>query len=181
VPPVFVTGHSRSGTSLTAGLLASQGVWFGPCHGPAEINKKGFFESNFVKDCIKSGDWFDFHRRWELWRAKNDAGEVWGVKCGPRYFGHFEAYSPVIVCTHRQESAIRDSRKRAGFKNADAAIRNVNYWLSLLPKRRFIVYPDKFSEGDFSSLRPVLDEVGLIFNQESAEAWVDPGMWNKIS
>jgi hypothetical protein len=175
--PIFITGHSRSGTSLTAGLLASQGVWFGPCNEAASINPKGFFESKFVKESIRSKNWANFAERWDNWRSEHGASEVWGVKTGPEYYQLFAKYNPLVVCTNRDEADIIDSRRRAGFKNAKSAMRKASMWMEKLPSDRITVRPDDFIKGNFDCIDKILSVIGLPFKQSAAEEWVDPSLW----
>lgn len=48
--PIFVIGVPRSGTSLTAGILAACGAFTGQTFGPSEWNKKGSFENRALKE-----------------------------------------------------------------------------------------------------------------------------------
>lgn len=178
VRPVFITGHSRSGTSLTAGLFAAHGVWFGPCVQPRGINQKGFFESVFVKDCIKGKEFKDFQNRWDSWMAEQKAESLWGVKTGPEYYRLFKPYNPVVVCTSRPLGGILNSRKRAGFKKDWAAIRKASKWIKRLPESTVVVRPDEIVAGDFSSFEPALHALGLELDKAAAMEWVDPSIWN---
>ena len=50
--PIFVTGRPRSGTSLSAGLLAALGVWTGRTIPGGPANPKGFFENMTIRETI---------------------------------------------------------------------------------------------------------------------------------
>lgn len=175
---VFITGHSRSGTSMTAGLLAAHGVWFGPCHGPAAINKKGFYESDLLKDCIRKKAFYKFHDRWQKWMRKHNAGVTWGVKTGPEYYRLFSQFKPLVICTRRPAADILDSRRRAGFAGGMNALRRTQEHIDKLPATTFMVWPDQFVNGDFSSLEPILGELGFSLNPQAALDWIAPELWN---
>ena len=48
--PIFVAGIPRSGTSLTAGILAACGAWTGETFGPTPHNQKGSFENKEIRE-----------------------------------------------------------------------------------------------------------------------------------
>jgi len=48
--PILVTGCARSGTSLTAGILAICGAWIGQTTGPTSHNRRGQFENEYIRD-----------------------------------------------------------------------------------------------------------------------------------
>jgi hypothetical protein len=50
--PVFVTGRPRSGTSLSAGLLDTLGVWTGRTIPGGPANPKGFFENEAIRETL---------------------------------------------------------------------------------------------------------------------------------
>ncbi len=51
-PPILVTGCARSGTSLTAGILAHCGAFGGHVTGPMPHNPKGQFENGYIRDQV---------------------------------------------------------------------------------------------------------------------------------
>lgn len=175
---VFVTGCSRSGTSMTAGLLAAHGIWFGPCHGPRSINKKGFFESNFVKRCIKTKNTKHFQKRWRDWMSDNVASEPWGVKTGPELFHLFRPFKPLVIHTYRPEQDIIASRKRAAFNFSKNAVDIANRAVDAINANKIQVFPDQFVKGDYSSIIPAFELLDVEFNKEIASDWIEPGLWN---
>ena len=53
--PVFITGLPRSGTSMTAGILAELGIFTGPTIPGGDANPKGFFENIIIREKIIKG------------------------------------------------------------------------------------------------------------------------------
>jgi len=51
-PPIFITGVPRSGTSMTAGILARCGAFCGETFGPNQFNRKGMFENMEIREKI---------------------------------------------------------------------------------------------------------------------------------
>lgn len=50
--PIFVTGCERSGTSMTAGILALCGAWGGLLTDSNKYNRKGTFENRQIRDKV---------------------------------------------------------------------------------------------------------------------------------
>jgi hypothetical protein len=53
--PILITGLPRSGTSMTAGIMAELGVFTGPTVPGGEPNPKGFFENTVIREKIIKG------------------------------------------------------------------------------------------------------------------------------
>ena len=53
--PIFITGVPRSGTSMTAGILAELGVFTGATVPPGVSNPKGFFENVEIRESVLKG------------------------------------------------------------------------------------------------------------------------------
>ena len=53
--PIFITGVPRSGTSMTAGILAEFGVFTGATVPPGVSNPKGFFENVEIRESVLKG------------------------------------------------------------------------------------------------------------------------------
>ena len=53
--PILITGLPRSGTSMTAGILAKLGVFTGPTVPGGRSNPKGFFENIVIREQIIKG------------------------------------------------------------------------------------------------------------------------------
>lgn len=51
-PPILVTGAARSGTSMTAGIIANSGAFGGNMLGPNPNNRKGMFENGAIREQV---------------------------------------------------------------------------------------------------------------------------------
>lgn len=174
---VFVTGPSRSGTSLISGLLHAHGVWFGPCIKPRSINPRGFFESTFVKERIKNRDFSNFAEHWDRWRNQHGASELWGVKTGPQYYHLFQNYRPLIVVTDRPEAEIMASRARIGFTRSEGALNNARRAVDLLPAH-IKIKPGSIINGDYGALEVVLNRLGLELDPQRCAGFIDRRLWS---
>lgn len=175
--PLFITGASRSGTSMTAGLFYHHSLWFGPCMEASEINPKGFFESEFTKQNSAGYHTPRGVTGWEQWLADHDAPEQWAVKAGPEWWPLFREFNPVVVCCYRDRKKIVASRKKAGFSMHPDSVTTAWHRMSKIPDS-IDIHPDKFVSGEFSEVMPVFDALGVAFNEDTAKAWVDPGLWS---
>ena len=185
---VLIVGASRSGTSMTAGLFAQHGVWFGDCMGPAKINRKGFFENRALKRIYKGQERVqDFPVWWGVQRFNEGyTGGVWGAKCGAERWDQYWCDVPDIVAVvqcYRDKPSIEKSRNRAGF-NQNRATVDKN-WREMERMRDeatcFPVNTPRFIAGDFSEIIPVFDKIGLDFDPYIAQDWVDPSLWHGAS
>ena len=52
LPPIFITGLPRSGTSMTAGILNKLGVFAGETISGGPANPKGFYENIVIREQI---------------------------------------------------------------------------------------------------------------------------------
>lgn len=50
IPPIFITGAARSGTSLCAGIVNICGAWGGKLAGATRYNRKGMFENSTIRN-----------------------------------------------------------------------------------------------------------------------------------
>ncbi|WP_165856737.1 hypothetical protein [Marinobacter sp. JSM 1782161] len=176
--PLFITGASRSGTSMTAGLFAQHGLWFGPCMKASRINPKGFFETQFIK---QKGAGYHTPRDasgWEQWLADHGSPEQWAVKAGPEWWPLFSQFDPVVVCCYRDRQKIIESRERANFSMRPQAVDVAWRRMAEIPSA-IEVWPDEFVAGDFRRVIPAFEALGVQFDNNVARSWVDPGLWNK--
>ena len=170
---------------MTAGLFHAHGAWFGPCKGKNKINKKGFFESLYLKAEIEESHPGSFTRRWKGWMTSNGYDETkfpfWGAKSGPEVFEKFKEFEPLLVICDRPVEDIVASRARAGWVASDtnanlaySRVRGINY-PGLL---KFYVKTAEIARGDYSSIEPVFRKLPVSFQPEIADEWVNPKLFH---
>lgn len=176
---VWVFGPSRSGTSLTAGALAACGVFFGETQGASEGNRHGNMEHagfkahqnpvRFVLDLLNEG-----------W----DPTTPWGLKCGFEHRHRVHALQPTVaVLTRRPLEQIRASRERVGWKNygqAELQVDRCARTAIALPDEVnvFAVQTDLLAQGDTHELEKAVAALGLEFDRDAVEDWIDPDAWH---
>lgn len=182
---IVILGASRSGTSMTAGLFARHGLWFGECMAPSRINAKGFYENLALKRVWKGQDRpADFPGWWRAERRRGGCTGAWGAKSGAErwpYWRQVDDVAAVVLC-YRDRRSIEASRARAGFtRSAAATSRNWDIMEGIKAAARVPVVPvwtPRFLEGDFGSVVPAFETIGVPFDRDLALQWVDPKLWH---
>lgn len=186
-PFVWITGQSRSGTSLTAGLLSVHGVWFGRCKFADWYNPRGYFEHLEIVRRVGSGDMDGWPETWpEVMEREGYDGGPWAIKRGPRAWPWIRALGPAaIVTTERPAAQILASRKRIWpeTKNQRRVMKSVQSRVRAILAEAsvpvFRVQTDELVRGDYRTVLPVFDLLGVAFDPAKAEEWIDPGIWNR--
>lgn len=194
--PIVVLGTPRSGTSLTAGILAEHGVWTGRCMQPDDRNARGYFENLDIKAglieifgrLVNEGRLAP-HPPKDLWasyveyalRAGNYAGGPWLVKHSAMYYPAWERdFDPIYVCCFRDPESIAASGKATGLLDKRQAIHRHHATMKHLVTHRgaFSVWPHWFLEGEFAPLERAFEAAGVPFDRAIAERFVDPSLWH---
>jgi hypothetical protein len=184
---LWITGPSRSGTSMTAGLFAAHGVFFGDCGNGDRFNPKGYWEHpelvSRVETKVRAGWPYAF---WATLRGEGWDGEgVWGVKRGPNAWPWVRELEPsVILMTHRPRREIQASRIRWGrAKNTGKALAKAEAALHRIEQAAECpvvhVQTDELVAGKYGSVLNVVSLLGLTFDPAVANEWVDPALWNR--
>ena len=190
-PGVWVTGPSRTGTSMTAGLFAAHGVFWGvpSCERnyPAdEHNPKGYFEHGEITKRLETRDFSDWPEAW--WAALEadgwDGSTPWGFKRGPRVWPWVKVLEPsVIVVTQRPLKQIAASRKRWIGKRSISTIHKTEEKIRAILKEAHCpvirVNTARMVRSDWSQIRLAFDVLGVRFSDTIAESWIDPDLWNR--
>lgn len=186
---VWVTGPSRSGTSLVAGLLRAHGVYFGTCISANEYNPKGFFENVYLKAVMKGEErparwpaaWFS-----TLEDQGWDRESPWGVKVGPEGATLVFGMRPTLgVICRRPIEAIARSRGRVHWatgpprKVARGSYRKIERAIIGADFPVLDVDTDDLVAGDRDPIRRVLANLELDFDESIAREWIDPSIWNR--
>lgn len=187
-PGVWITGPSRSGTSLTAGIFAAHGVFFGDTVPGDEHNPKGYFEHPALISRVEGGLMADWPGAWwDTLRAEGlGEGGYWGAKRGPQAWPWIRLLRPaVIVVCKRPLSQILRSRKRRWpgrvaakrtVKRAEAQIRQIEAEAACPV---VTVNTDAIVKGDFFRLNLAFDILDLWLSPAMTEQWIDRGIWNR--
>lgn len=186
---MWVTGPSRSGTSMVAGLFAQHGVFFGTCTQPNEYNPKGFFENVWFKRVIQEGappkGW---PRPW--FRELVDQGwcgcNPWGVKCGPQQRHLVEPMRPtVVVFCQRPLDQIARSRSRVAWATGPPRVTAMRAYRLMQAMHRELDVPvvhvrtDRLVLGQVGQIRPAFRQLGMELDKAVATDWIDPELWGR--
>lgn len=176
---IFVTGASRSGTSLTAGLIARHGAWVGPSLKPDANNPRGYYESLALKAQMKSPQ-PDWGARLARYMAANgyDGGPA-VFKLGPDAWHLVRHLAPVVVFCWRPAQEICESRARVGWNSTQSAL--LNAWdrmreIRKSAQRVIDIHTDELVR-DPSLITPALASVGLEYQKNVADRFVDARLW----
>lgn len=191
-PGVWITGPSRSGTSLVAGLFAAHHVFFGRTIGGDAFNLKGYFEHPEIIRRIESRTSVDLSR-WPLawWETLEREGHIggthWGVKRGPRSWPLIKRLGPrlIVRCRRPRRQQIESRLRRWGNRDIDhrAAMEQAEADLDRILKNIGVpvvsVHTDKLILGNYRRIRKAFRLFGVSFNQKTAAQWIDPKLWHR--
>lgn len=183
-PGVVVLGASRSGTSMTAGLFAAHGVWFGDCMPASAINPKGFFENLALKRVWGGDRPGDFPAWWRDERRANGCTGPWGAKSGAECWDLWRGVRDIacVVLCYRDRDSIAESRARAGFGRAPAATARNWRIMERVRKQALVpvvsVWTPRLVDGDCAEIVPAFEALGVPFDAAVASAWLEPDLWH---
>lgn len=188
-PGLWITGPSRSGTSMVAGLFAAHGVFFGDCIPADEHNPKGYFEHPELIRRIDMGTLANWPERW--WELARQEGYVdgshWAMKRGPQAWPWMRLMSPrlIIVCKRPKEQVLASRLRRWPKKRG----RHGDMWRRTKRSLDGVVketscpvitlHTDKIVGGNYQRLREAFAKFGLEFQDHIADAWIDPSIWGR--
>lgn len=189
-PGVWVTGPSRSGTSMVSGLFAAHGVFFGECINANKYNPKGYFENVYIKKVVKGEvEPEDWPRDWFVALAAQGwcGCDPWGVKVGPQRADTILSLEPrAIVACRRPLIDIAESRRHVHWAQGDplkvprAAYQRIGELMrGDVPVVNVEV--NDLVEGRFRTIKPAFDLINLDFEMDIAEDWIDPNLWRRNS
>ncbi len=180
-PGVYITGPARSGTSMTAGLFAKHGVFFGDCRPADDHNPYGYFEH----PCLTTYKQKQRTEGWpEVWWATLEregwTHGPWGAKKGAGSWPWVSQLKPtVVVFCVRPKEQIRASRARWG-KGGSVPPR-VRRALRAVEQKAtcpiVAVNTPNLIAGDYTEVLPAFELLGVEFSVEIAREWIDPSVW----
>lgn len=186
---VWVLGPSRSGTSMTAGLFAAHGVFFGECHPADKDNPKGYWENRYLKSTVGRqvvpSSWP------HVWYSRLldegwDGIAPWGAKGGVEWWRVVKATNPtaVVIC-YRPVDAILESRSKHSWMQPTRSVPEIAYRSAerILSDaetagRVHRVDTDRVACGDVEQLLPVFSALDLRYSERITMDWIDPQLWN---
>lgn len=190
---VWITGHMRSGTSMTAGVFGVHGVFFGECGGGSSRNRKGNWENGWLKGGLRGGGAPDgWPGSWsERLRAEGWDGEApWGAKAVAVHAPEMMQLRPdVIVCCYRPKEQVLASCEafRPGHRRFSREVRDQvvdDHWRIMAglkerhPGRVIEISTPDLVAGDPSALLPAFDVLDVAFDHDLFSEWVDPELWH---
>jgi len=183
--PIIIIGSARTGTSLTARLLVSQGVWCGQTRKARDKNPHGFYENARLHEFRRQSpaDPNDVHA--EMVR-QGYAGGPWLVKHG---LGGHEAWlsmDPFFVFPRRAvDPTVRSQlrwqpRTKTEFQRRQLFAKQQRHLDELRDTYGgFDFWPDRIVQGDAGGFRALVEWCGLTYDPDAAAAVVDPTIWGR--
>jgi len=184
---------------MTTGIIAKHGAWTGHCLGPdARKNPDGYYENKRIKreaeKRTRPGRVGKIHPAWSDWpdfvhsvlADEGYAGGPWVVKHFAAFWRSWDLLDPMWVLPRRSTEAIMRSTRRAGFwrwADDEELFRIVEMHQEALDNirdNRFAseVFYDDVVDGDRSSLKNAIENVGLHYDDDLSANFINPGYRN---
>lgn len=193
--PTIIISLPRSGSSMTAGIFAHHGAWYGTCKSGDKNNSKGYFENLKVKDFMIKNFGRIVHsgipaKRGILSREDfeqlilddgypND-GTPWIVKFSAMYFPPWiEAFPDAnVVCVRRSIDSIKNSGKKSKMLNKEEPIQphiDMMEWAAKEYNAININYENVIN-GEYIEINQALLDSGLTPNKQIIDEFVEPSL-----
>jgi len=184
--PIIVIGTARSGTSVVSGLIHLHGVWIGKCRPADQRNPKGFFENISINRIIRAKGWdkkankHEFRRLIQkvLRQQKYKEGQPWIVKHGviPRW-DLWNVFNPYWVIVKRKLTCVAFSQL------SSHVVENIEKDMVILAelqqqREHLVIWPQKLIDRDYTQMEQILEIIGITFNPQIAEQFIDPVLWH---
>jgi hypothetical protein len=207
--PILISGIPRSGTSLTAGLIALGGVNFGETVAGNRNNPRGYWESAEVRNKVVkpylSACGMDPKGQWPLPRKADlrsyptlreeveaILGETWAYK-EPKLLLMWEIWAAAFpeakwVVTERDPDEILDSVLRTGFMRAFKTKQGWSAWMAhhqsrlkelIITLDPFVFKPSQALSGDMSHVYDLGGYLGIQIPHKGAQELLEPSLWNR--
>lgn len=187
-PGVWITGPSRSGTSMIAGLFAEHGVFFGRTMKGDEHNAKGYFEHAELTSRVRSGIWANWPEAW--WKTLKSEGygngTYWGVKRGPNAWPWIQRLEPelIILCRRPISETVRSRRRKwPRRRTSGREVQRIRRVLKQIAKEAectvLTVNTERVVAGDYQRIAKAFRQLGIWFSTDIADAWVDRSLWDR--
>jgi hypothetical protein len=180
----------RTGSSMTAGILAKHGIWTGDYRSGDKINQKGHFENLNFKRLVRAHKKTKIHVNGPFPADKeflteflsSNPVEPWLIKGSAMYWKLFEELNPKYICVRRDKDSCMKSCKNVGLyfdgmeKSFDRHMSELDFLVE--DKAGVNVYTDQIINGDFSSLEEAFDLIHIKFDPNKASEFVDRKLWH---
>lgn len=194
--PILIAALPRSGSSMTAGIFASHGVWVGS-HTPENVhNPRGDFENTKIKanqkritrqgarDGIVAEPVPGWRERVEeIIFSDGYEGGRWLFKFSAFNWRLWDEFDPWWIKCRRNPMAVFASCKRMGFPWE--GVNDQERWKIILKGQEVLdeipgvdVDTEAVVDGDMTTLKRAFDYCGIDFNEETARQFVMPGAWH---
>lgn len=192
-PPTIIISLPRSGSSMTAGIFAHHGAWYGICKSPDKNNPKGYYENLKAKDFMIKNFGRIVHSGIPAETGKfsredfeqiilddgypND-GTPWIVKFSAMYFPPWiEAFPEAnVVCVRRNKQSIIESGKKSKMLVKEEPI-DPHIEMMEWAAREYDAININFENiisGDYTEIELALKEAGLEPDHRIIDDFVDP-------
>lgn len=197
--PAVVLTMGRSGSSMVARALASQGFWTGRCKPGDEHNPRGYFENARLSVALgrlyPGSIYSDLRpmsppRRWrqyvqEVLRAEGHERGPWLVKVNAFTWPVWLPFDPVLVFVYRDVDAIvRSAMKHDPRAMLPARWRQVALAHHAEMRRveaafgGFRVEAERLVDGDVAQIAKIVHVCGLSLDERALRASLEPDLWH---
>ena len=197
IDPILITGCSRSGTTMTAGILYLCGAFGGNINGPSKRDDGGMFGNVEIRNKIIGNELGPF-LPFEEFKDLITSGMVrQGYVNGKWFYKDTELLLPWMgidwgrafpkaqyVIVRRKTEDIVSSCMKTGYMKQCTTKKEWEAWV----EKRLIcfgivknvgfnileVWPTKFIEGDFSEIRETVEKLGLKWEEDKIMNFMNP-------
>src|SRR4030065_256064 len=165
--PILITGCARSGTSMVAGIINTCGAWGGKLISPSNYNQKGFFENVVIRNKICK----PFLESIGVdTKGQDPLPDMERIKCISNI--------PHFITTWRIK--VLDEIKKQGWAKW------VDFHLARFDEMKencsyvYEIYPQQIINGNFESIKTLINILGLSWDKEKVVEFVAPALWSNF-
>lgn len=172
IRPIIIAAVPRSGSSLIAGIFAAHGVWVGG------FSKKVMSNTPIPYDSYENDD----VNKWFLSDGEIDLFDIvpkdsrWFYKCSPEKAIRILKVLDNPVC-------VKIERKPKSIILSSADVKHIHVirmkQMAMLEEMDGMwISSDDIMAGNFSGIKSVFTDIGLVFDQSKANKVIDRGLWH---
>lgn len=197
--PIIILACPRSGSSMTAGLFAKHGVWYGTSREADSKNPKGYFENTHLKNLLKNTCGtgllrlsYNIPREQAGFKSKvikllTDDGYQNGkyfFKHSALYWKVWHEFNPRFICVRRNfESTLNSNydffNRAMSHEDLITIIKAHEREMSYIEKHygAATIYTDQIIEGEYGSLQNAMAYCGIKMDFKIVDEFVEPKYW----